>query len=307
MSPAESPESPESVDPGRRLLLTRGAALAGAAAGAVAIGVAGARPAAAANGDAVTVGGNFTGTTRTGLTSTNDGQAALQLTNSGGAALQITQRARFSETDTLPVGAFSADPTGPVVGVGDGNGGSYAGGVAVLSDLDTLPLPFAAPPERRVDTRYPSSRTNILDTSGLDSSGRLRGGQFIDVVVDTASTEYTLQGVFLNITSLGSTAGGFITAYPPFSSPGGTRPNSSNLNYAKGATIANFCLAAVDLAEDNFLVRIYSSSTTHVIVDLNGVVATSIPSASNQRRAAQRAVKRSAARRPRSVSAARRR
>ena len=76
----------------------------------------------------------------------------------------------------------------------------------------------------------------------------------------------------LNVTVTEPTAPGFITVYPC----GQTRPLASNVNFAAGATVANTVIAK--LSSDG-TVCIYSSATTHMVVDTTAYVpgsATSI-------------------------------
>ncbi|MGI3785477.1 MAG: hypothetical protein ACRYG2_32425 [Janthinobacterium lividum] len=257
---------------GRRLLLGRGAAVAGAAAvGAVALGVGGARPAAAADGDALKQGTVYVGTKRTGVTVNSATEPALQVANSTGPALKIVPTSAEFDGDLKP-GEVTADPFGPVVGVADSDGNAFASPVATLSDLDALSQPFAISPARLVDTRNEAGRSNILNPGSLDSSGRLKAGQYIDVAVDVTTEDYTVSAVFVNVTSTGSTGNGFLAAYPP-----GTRPTASTLNYSKGVTIANFALVSTGAVDSNFVVRIYSSTPTHVIVDQTGALVSFLP------------------------------
>ena len=61
----------------------------------------------------------------------------------------------------------------------------------------------------------------------------------------------------------GSLAAGFVTVFPC----GASRPNTSNLNFAAGATVANAVTTSVG---DRGAVCIYNSAPTHVIVDVSG-------------------------------------
>ena len=67
----------------------------------------------------------------------------------------------------------------------------------------------------------------------------------------------------LNVTSTGSLGGGFVTVYPC----GTPRPNTSNVNFAPGSTVANAVTSKVG-ADGS--VCIYSDAATHLIVDVNG-------------------------------------
>ena len=76
------------------------------------------------------------------------------------------------------------------------------------------------------------------------------------------------KAVSLNVTSTGSVAAGFVTVFPC----GASRPNTSNLNFAAGATVAN---AVTSRVGDGGAVCIYNSAPTHVIVDVGGYFAQS--------------------------------
>ncbi len=79
--------------------------------------------------------------------------------------------------------------------------------------------------------------------------------------------------VTLNVTSTGSLAAGFVTVYPC----GAPRPNTSNLNFAAGMTVANSVTTGVGAGG---AVCIYNSAPTHVIVDVGGYFP---PSARSER------------------------
>ena len=64
-------------------------------------------------------------------------------------------------------------------------------------------------------------------------------------------------------TSTGSLGGGFATVYPC----GTPRPNTSNINFAAGSTVANAVTTKVGA---DGAVCIYTDAATHLIVDVNG-------------------------------------
>jgi hypothetical protein len=281
----------------RRNFLRGGALLAGATAGAVAISAASALPASAANNDAVTVGNAFTGTATTKLTVGNAGIPALTLANPNGPALALTPVADTWDGD-LDVGEIASTQLGPYVGVEDDEGNGTAAFLATEFDLATVPSPMAFPTDRRLDTRYASGRTNILATSAgaFDSANRLKAGAWVDVSIATNADDFVLDGAFLNLTSTGSTANGYLFAYPPGPDP---RPVGSTTSYTKAVTTANSCFAAIDVIGTAYAVRIYTSAPSHVIVDLTGwVVSAGIgPAAPASATKSPRANRRSAARR----------
>lgn len=284
----------------RRRLLSRGAVVAGAAvAGAAALTVAGAAPAAATNGQALTQGGTFTGGSTTTLGGGSSSTAALRLQNASGPALQLASVGVDFSGDLAP-GQMLAIDDRFVVGAKDSIG-NYTTALSTVDDINSLSLPSAIDPERLVDTRSTGGRAKILNKGSLDSSGRLKAGSYIDVVVDDATRDYVVDAVFLNLTSTGSTANGFLSAYPP-----GPKPSSSSLNYTKGVAIANFSLVRTGVSGTSFVVRVYSSSLTHVIIDLTGGLVSYVPGPAAQRTQA-RTARRSVARRVQGWSPARRR
>jgi uncharacterized protein YkwD len=100
-------------------------------------------------------------------------------------------------------------------------------------------------------------------------------GQYLDLGLRGAgvTTELRVAGrggvgsdaaaVTLNVTSTGSVAAGFVTVYPC----GTPRPNTSNLNFGPGMTVANAVTTGVGAGG---AVCIYNSAPTHVIVDVGG-------------------------------------
>ena len=69
--------------------------------------------------------------------------------------------------------------------------------------------------------------------------------------------------VSLNVTSVDSSASGFLTMFPC----GTTRPTASTLNYVSGQTIANAALAKAGSGGN---VCIYTQAAAHLLVDVNG-------------------------------------
>ena len=67
----------------------------------------------------------------------------------------------------------------------------------------------------------------------------------------------------LNVTAVEASSAGFMTVFPC----GTPVPTASNLNFAAGQTIPNAVVAKIG---DGGRVCIYTSSTAHLIVDVNG-------------------------------------
>lgn len=183
-----------------------------------------------------------------------------------------------------------------LVGLED-QAGPYTTYLATGFDVAAIPVTIAIPSSRLLDTRSAAGRSGILASGGggLDSSGRLKAGAYIDVAVDAADSDFTLDGVFLNLTSTGSTGNGYLYAYPP-----GPKPVGSTTTYSKGVATSSSCLAAVGVVQDYFAVRIFSAALTHVVVDLTGVTLLDIPgpqATATVTRTARRSARRPAARR----------
>ena len=86
------------------------------------------------------------------------------------------------------------------------------------------------------------------------------------VVTDRGGVPGDASAVTLNVTSTGSLGAGFVTVFPC----GTPRPNTSNVNFAAGSTVANAVTSKVGA---DGKVCIYNDSPTHLIVDVNGFFA----------------------------------
>ncbi|MFP5283566.1 MAG: hypothetical protein ACLGIF_08965 [Actinomycetes bacterium] len=264
------------VDPSvveRRSLLRRSALVAGAA-GAVAVGAAVNAPkAAAVDGQPLLIGLANDATTTTTLTiddTTGGPDPALTLVNADGPALRL-EPLPADWDGALEVGELASDASGPVVGFQFGNQ-TVTDSVATLTDIDFLPRPVAFAPERVLDTR--TNRSRVLRTSpgAYDSAFRLKARAWLDVWLEVADANFIVDAAYLNVTATGSLAAGYLTVYPP-----GPLTGTSTLNYGKGQTLANSAAVATELVTISgrgsfFAVRVYASSTTHVILDLAGEV-----------------------------------
>jgi hypothetical protein len=106
--------------------------------------------------------------------------------------------------------------------------------------------------------------TRLLDTRSepAPNGAKLEGGTFGVLRFGTDAARF-ISAVVLNVTVDQPETGGFITLYP-CDQP---RPVASNLNFTSGQTIANLVTAKLSATGE---VCIFSSATTHVIVDLTG-------------------------------------
>ncbi|MEP7192266.1 MAG: hypothetical protein ABI903_05320 [Actinomycetota bacterium] len=110
------------------------------------------------------------------------------------------------------------------------------------------------------------SPARVLDTrTGLGApTSAVAGGHAITLKVTGHGgvPASGVKAVLVNVTVTGPAGAGYVTIYP-----GSTRPTASNLNYARGDTIANSVIAKV--APDG-TITLYTSATTHLVTDING-------------------------------------
>jgi len=260
------PRSDAAVD--RRFLLRGGAVLAGAA-GVTVIGAALAPTAQAADGQFAVVGQANTADSTTSLTIADGGAAALSLVNTNGPSLQLNSVGQEYLGD-LDVGEIVNTDIGPDIGVDYGQG-AETDFLATGNDLDGLPTPIAIDPERLLDTRRASGRERIVQASSstaITSEGKLRAGQWIDVAIDTAESDFALSAVFVNAAVIGPAKNGWLIVYPPSDTP----PSTSTINFRAGVSLANAAFVAVGIHEGDYVVRIWTSQTTHLLFDLSGAV-----------------------------------
>lgn len=154
-----------------------------------------------------------------------------------------------------------------LVATGVGDGGrvallSNAGSPHVVADVvgywsDTLGGSRSTPvtPARLLDTR-----------TGLGgTAGRLAPGSVVSLqVAGRGGVPAGATAAVVNVTAVGPTASGHLTAYPG----GSATPEASTLNYATGATVPN--LGIVGLGPDGDLLLRSNAGAPHVVVDVVG-------------------------------------
>jgi hypothetical protein len=101
----------------------------------------------------------------------------------------------------------------------------------------------------------------VLDTRDAGRPSEPRSVTVVDLAAHGVRRDTT--GVLVNLTSTGTWAQGFLTAYP-CNAP---RPTASNLNPVPGRTVANFAIVRPDPAGR---ICIYSHERTHIVVDVSG-------------------------------------
>ncbi len=107
---------------------------------------------------------------------------------------------------------------------------------------------------------WPLVPERVFDTRE-DTEGKLPAGWYIE---QQFAEPGELVAVVLNVTVTQPERTGYITVYPCNQG----RPVASNLNYVRGQTVPNMVVAPVD-SDGN--VCFYTSGTTHLLADINGV------------------------------------
>jgi hypothetical protein len=281
---AEPQQAREDRSVARRGLLTRGGVVVAGAIGAGMAGAAVASPAGAATGDPVVQGqGNSVGTDvpTTEITATNNTAPTptLTLTNPGSRVVAtVTEATPSLRLTKSPVAnPSSTGAGGDMVATSDGQlwfthdfpaaGTVPAAKFPAIVHTDanaTSYVPLVAP-QRMLDTRTSSGRTNVLDGSGkFDSTGRLLAGKTIHINLTSLVTFG--DGVTSNLTVTKPATGGYLTLW----SGAVARPTASSINFAAGQTIANLTVSGLaefsTTATDT--IAIFASATTHVILDV---------------------------------------
>ncbi len=106
------------------------------------------------------------------------------------------------------------------------------------------------------------SPDRLLDTR--DSGGRVAAGSTTRVQVAGASgVPDGAVGAVLNVTAVNPLARGFLTVFPCDE----RQPTASNLNYLQGQNVANAVVATFGSSGE---VCVFSSTSTNLVVDLNG-------------------------------------
>ncbi len=121
--------------------------------------------------------------------------------------------------------------------------------------------PLAAP-QRIVDTRA----DGVTVDGKYQATGQQAGGSVMNLeVAGRAGVDASAAAAVLNVTVVGPAGGGYLTVYPCDQAT----PNSSNINYQSGTTIANAVFAGLDRQGHTCL---FTSQAAHVIVDVSGAL-----------------------------------
>ena len=254
---------------GRRALLRRAGTIAALAGGAAVVQAAGTSSAQAASGGNLVLGSaNTADAAATSLTSSVTTGTTLALTNSGTAhaPLSLTKTADGIFTAATPVeGEIFAGGDNTDLWYVDGTSKPHA---ALVFTETTANQVIGVTPVRMLDTRTAGGRTNIIDTTVLNTAGQLVGKKWLQL--DMSALALFFESAFINLTVVAPAATGFLTVAPA-PTAAGVQPSTSNLNYRAGVTLAN---AGVAPTADGS-VWIYASSTVHILLD---VTALNLPS-----------------------------
>lgn len=261
----DQPTPPSPIN--RRHLFRGGAVLAGAA-GATALGAAvGSTPAAASDNDPFWIGRANNTTSPTSLSIGSSRRPALVVSNPGGPALSLPPVGE-SWDGQLAVGEIASTAVGPVVGAdfGDGAESVY---LATSRNLADLPMTFSVRPVRVMDLRTKTRPPSIIQTSeaALDSRQRLKAGAWMDVAIAPAGEGFIYVSAFANVSVYSPVRAGELLVYPP-----GDRPGTTTVNFQAKRDISNGLFVSLEVVEGYYALRIWTSATTHVVLDLTGVV-----------------------------------
>ena len=281
----ESQQANEDRAVGRRALLTRGGVVVAGVVGAGVAGAAAAAPAGAAVSDPVLQGkvnsvGTDVASTEITATSNLAPTPTLTVTNPGSRVVSTVTEATppLRLTQSPVANPSSVGAGGDMVATSDGNlwfthavpsVGTFPAAVHTDANSNSF-VPLAAP-KRILDTR--SLRTNVLDPTGkFDSAHRLLAGQTIHINLD--SLVFFGDAVTANLTVTGPLRGGYLTLW----SGGVARPTASSINFGTGQTIANLTVSGLAAFSQTVTdsIAIFTSATTHVILDVAGFAVGSI-------------------------------
>ena len=142
---------------------------------------------------------------------------------------------------------------------------NHSGSVELIADIQGY---YGSPQPSAYQLNFtPTAPSRILDTrAGLGTAaGKVGAGKSIKLqVADPAATEAIRKYVLINLTSVDTTSGGFLTAY----ADGSSRPTVSNLNLAVGKAVPN--LALVPIGADGYIDIYNASGSVDVLADVEG-------------------------------------
>lgn len=267
-----SSEAVEEVN--RRALLRRGGVvIAGAAAGGAVL-IANANPVAAANGDAITVGGDNVGTLTTTIrtTSTNQtlfvqGRSGLSAATTGPAPLRIVQQL---QPDSMPTKADGWGDTGSLASIVRGDSGAdlwyaHAGEDKTAANQNVW---------GRVQTSQNSNYVQFLSTPSRVLDTRSSGGP----VASNSTNVYTLSaapadavGVMGTITLVDAQAPGAYLSLYAGNIATIASPSFSNVNAGPGVNAATSFIVSLPTTKQ---IKVFASTACQILIDVAAWVVT---------------------------------
>lgn len=132
---------------------------------------------------------------------------------------------------------------------------------------------------RQAAQTYPGQAVSIFPTRILDtrssSAGRVAGGGAVSLpVAGVNGVPANVSAVVVNVTVTEPASFGFITAH----ASGTAKPNTSNVNYGAGQTVANLAVVPVG-ADGKVTLSNTSSGSVHLIADVSAYFHSGTPSA----------------------------
>jgi hypothetical protein len=147
---------------------------------------------------------------------------------------------------------------------------NHAGTVNVVADLEGWYAPGTGPAGLYTPV-VPSRITDTRAGSGQPNAGHpLQPGGTLTVNVAGAGDIPTsgVDAVAMNVTAVGPTSSGYVTAYPA----GSSQPVASNLNFVAGETVPNRVI--VPLGNSGSVSFYNATGTTQLVVDVDGWFST---------------------------------
>ena len=119
-------------------------------------------------------------------------------------------------------------------------------------------LTYGINPARLLDTRPTAS---MCDGSVAPPNRLSNGVTFTLPVRNRCGVPATATGVFVNVTVVDPSGGGYASVWPE-----GTWPGTSTVNFTKGTTVANSTFVAIG-SDGSIRIRVSDAPDAHLIVD----------------------------------------
>lgn len=209
------------------------------------------------------------------LTVTNSAQAGVATAYPDGTTLPASSNLNWVPGETVPnlvvvpvgtdgaIDIWNGSPKSSAQFVGDIEGYFTSDSAATGDSTYT-----AVGPVRAVDTR-----TGVGLATGKVTAGKPEGATVGGATIGSVTIPAGITAVAMNVTVTNTTTAGFLTVYPneTGSGTGVSVPNASNVNYGKGATVANMVIVPVGAdGKVDFAVGGTTTGATDVVADISG-------------------------------------